>query len=380
MNRPSADERTFAIFAGGGTAGHVVPGLAVASELVARGKNATQLVFVGSERGLEKDLVPEADFPVVLLPGRGIQRRLTWQNIGAAWGLMRAVVKGIGLVRKLRPQVVVVLGGYASVATIVGAVLWRVPVVVMEQNARAGAASRLAGKFAKRCCVPFAQTDLPKKVVTGNPVRKQVLDVDRVKQRDSARQALQIDGDRVCLAVVTGSLGARKVNEAVFAAVEIWQDRKDLSVYHVVGSRDWDQWRDRLPRPDGLQYQAVRYENHMENVLAGADLLVSRAGGSTVAELAQVGIASILIPLPNAPRDHQTANAEALVAVGAARRLADDELTGEKLALLVDSLVEQPDQLLEMAKAARSLAVADPAARVADVIEEVVDEVARGKH
>jgi undecaprenyldiphospho-muramoylpentapeptide beta-N-acetylglucosaminyltransferase len=328
---------------------------------------------------MERELVPAAGFPVELLPGRGIQRKLTWQNVGAIWGLLRAVVKGIGIVHKKRPHVVVVLGGYASLACIIGAVLWRVPLVVMEQNARAGAASRLAARFAKRCCVPFAQTDLPKKVVTGNPVRKEVLAVSRETQRDAARSLLNIEGNRRLIAVVTGSLGARKVNEAVFAAVELLADRQDLSVYHVVGSRDWDQWSQRLPAPDGLQYQAVRYENHMENVLAAADLLISRAGGSTVAEVAQVGIASVLIPLPNAPRDHQTANAQALVAVGAARCLADQDLSGERLVNELRSLLEKDDQLEQMARAAKSLAVDDPAARVADVIEEVVDEVSRGK-
>lgn len=379
MNRPSADEQTFAIFAGGGTAGHIVPGLAVAAELVQRGLAPSQCLFVGSARGMERELVPAAGFPVELLPGRGIQRKLTWQNVGAIWGLLRAVVKGIGIVHKKRPHVVVVLGGYASLACIIGAVLWRVPLVVMEQNARAGAASRLAARFAKRCCVPFAQTDLPKKVVTGNPVRKEVLAVSRETQRDAARSLLNIEGNRRLIAVVTGSLGARKVNEAVFAAVELLADRQDLSVYHVVGSRDWDQWSQRLPAPDGLQYQAVRYENHMENVLAAADLLISRAGGSTVAEVAQVGIASVLIPLPNAPRDHQTANAQALVAVGAARCLADQDLSGERLVNELRSLLEKDDQLEQMARAAKSLAVDDPAARVADVIEEVVDEVSRGK-
>ncbi|MEY4130465.1 MAG: hypothetical protein RLZZ31_589, partial [Actinomycetota bacterium] len=354
-------------------------GLAVAAELVQRGLAPSQCLFVGSARGMERELVPAAGFPVELLPGRGIQRKLTWQNVGAIWGLLRAVVKGIGIVHKKRPHVVVVLGGYASLACIIGAVLWRVPLVVMEQNARAGAASRLAARFAKRCCVPFAQTDLPKKVVTGNPVRKEVLAVSRETQRDAARSLLNIEGNRRLIAVVTGSLGARKVNEAVFAAVELLADRQDLSVYHVVGSRDWDQWSQRLPAPDGLQYQAVRYENHMENVLAAADLLISRAGGSTVAEVAQVGIASVLIPLPNAPRDHQTANAQALVAVGAARCLADQDLSGERLVNELRSLLEKDDQLEQMARAAKSLAVDDPAARVADVIEEVVDEVSRGK-
>ncbi|MFM8861537.1 MAG: UDP-N-acetylglucosamine--N-acetylmuramyl-(pentapeptide) pyrophosphoryl-undecaprenol N-acetylglucosamine transferase, partial [Acidimicrobiia bacterium] len=176
MSRRTASG-TYVLLAGGGTAGHVLPGLAVAQALEARGHDPSSIRFVGSERGLERSLVPHAGFDVTLLPGRGIQRRLTLANVPAIWGLLQAIVMGIGLVRRLRPSVVVVLGGYASVACTVGAVLWRVPIVVLEQNARAGAANRLAGRFAKVCAVPFPETDLPNAVVTGNPVRPEVLAV-----------------------------------------------------------------------------------------------------------------------------------------------------------------------------------------------------------
>ena len=163
--------------------------------------------------------MPEAGFGVDLLPGRGVQRRLSLANVGAVWGLLRAVVQGVVLVRRLRPAVVIVLGGYASLACVVGAVLWRVPIVVTEQNAKAGAANRLAGRIARASAVPFAETDLPRKVVTGNPVRAEVLAIDRVAGRAAARADLGLPGDRTVVAVVTGSLGARRVNDAVAGAV-----------------------------------------------------------------------------------------------------------------------------------------------------------------
>ena len=130
-DRLNADSATYVLVAGGGTAGHVLPGLAVATALVERGHSPSTIHFVGSERGLERTLVPDAGFDLTLLPGRGIQRRLTFENVAAVWGLMRAVVKGIALVRRRRPKVVLVLGGYASVACTVGAFIWRVPIVVM---------------------------------------------------------------------------------------------------------------------------------------------------------------------------------------------------------------------------------------------------------
>lgn len=360
---------TFALLAGGGTAGHVLPGLAVAHALEARGHDPSSIRFVGSERGLERTLVPHAGFDVTLLPGRGIQRRLTLENVAAVWGLLRAVVKGVGLVRRLRPSVVVVLGGYASVACAIGAVLWRVPIVVLEQNARAGAANRLASRFAEVCAVPFEETDLPRAVVTGNPVRPEVLAVDRHSDRDRARDDLGIDRRRVLVAVVTGSLGSRRVNEAVLAAVPSWADRSDLAIHHVIGSRDWDDVQRRLPSTRGLQYRAVRYEDRMATVLAAADLLIGRAGGTTVAELAEVGLAGLLVPLPGSPRDHQTANAAALVRVGGAILVPDAELDGARLVREVTPLLDDPSRLAAMGAEAHSLAHPDAAERVADLVE-----------
>lgn len=369
--RSPGEPGTYALVAGGGTAGHVLPGLAVARALVARGHEPATIHFVGSERGLEASLVPAAGFGLTVLPGRGIQRRLTLQNVAAVLGLLKAVFMGIGLVRRRRPAVVLVLGGYASVACVIGAVLWRVPIVVAEQNARAGAANRLAGRFAKASAVPFAETDLPRKVVTGNPVRAEVLAIDRVADRAPAREALGLPLDRTVVAVVTGSLGARKVNQAVRAAVPSWADRSDLAIRHVIGSRDFDAMAADAPElPDGgLLYQQVRYEDRMDLLLAAADLLVGRAGGTTVAELAEVGLPGLLVPLPIAPRDHQTANAAALVRAGAAILVPDDELDGDRVARELQPLLDQPGRLVAMGDAARSLARPDAADRVADLVE-----------
>jgi len=368
-DRPDADSATYVLVAGGGTAGHVLPGLAVAAALVDRGHSPSSIHFVGSERGLERTLVPDAGFDLTLLPGRGIQRRLTFENVAAVWGLMRAVVKGIVLVRRRRPKVVLVLGGYASVSCTIGAIVWRVPIVVMEQNARAGAANKLAGRFARASAVPFVETDLPRRVVTGNPVRAEVRAINRTTDRESARASLGVDADRTFIAVVTGSLGSRKVNEAVLGALPNWLTRTDLAIRHVIGSRDWDSVQDRLPQTEGLEYVAVRYEDRMEIVLAAADLLIGRAGGTTVAELAEVGVASVLVPLPQAPRDHQTANAAALVRAGAAVLIPDSELDGDRLISEVEPLLGARGRLERMGVAAHALAQPHAADNVAELVE-----------
>lgn len=389
---------TWAIVAGGGTAGHVLPGLAVAGELVARGHGRDEIHFVGAERGIEAQLVPEAGFAITLLPGRGLQRRLSVDNLAAAWGLLRALGRAVVMVRRRRPAVVVALGGFASAACAVAAVLWRVPLVVAEQNARAGAVNRLVGRFAAACAVPFEETDLPHATVTGNPVRPEILamagvggDVasgDRAR-RDAARDELGLPRDRSVVAVFAGSLGARRINEATTDAVRSWADRTDLAVHHVIGARDWDD-RPADPiaardEPVGLIYRAVRYEERMDLVLAAADLVVCRSGGTTVAELAVVGVPAILVPLPIATRDHQTANAGPLVRAGAAVLVADPDLDARRLREEVEALVgdgsatssgRRGQRLDRMARAAGSLGRVDAAERVADLVESSAGKVA----
>lgn len=372
---------TFACIAGGGTAGHLLPGLAVAEALVEAGHPRESIHFVGGERGPETTMVPDAGFLLTSLPGRGIPRKLSWSSVVAAVAVARGTLAGVGLVRRLRPRVVVVLGGYAAMPCVIGAIVWRVPMVIMEQNARAGAANRLAGAFARAAAVPFAETDLRRAVVTGNPVRPEILAVDRARDRDIARQRLGLPADRLVVAVFSGSLGSRRINQAVQGLIERWVTRGDIAIHHVIGARDWDaaethveaEGHDQARGQNGsghLWYRAVRYEDRMPDLLAAADVVVSRAGGSTFAELAQVGLASILVPLPIATRDHQTANAEVLVRVGAAVRVPDAEFDTDRLEAELDRLLADPGRLDAMAAAAHTLAHPDAAARVAALVEE----------
>ncbi len=372
--------RPFLMVAGGGTAGHVLPGLAVAEELVARGHPRRSIVFLGGRHGPEAELVARAGFPMTVLRGRGIRRSLApadvLANLEAGAELVRGTATGVGLVRLARPRVMLILGGYASVPGALGGRLAGVPMVVAEQNARAGAASRLASALGAVAVVPFAETDLARKVVTGNPVRGAIASVDRSRDRGEARAVLGLPEDRVVIAAFSGSLGSRAMNQALRAAVTgAWATRDDLAVYHVTGRRDWDELAELPSLPvGGLHYRAVPYEDRMDRLLAAADLAVSRAGGTTVAELALVGLPAVLVPLPGAPRDHQTANAGALVRAGAARLLPEREL--HRLAAEVEAIVGTPGRLDSMAAAAAALGRRDAAERVADLIE--AEAAARG--
>ena len=368
--------RCFALIAGGGTAGHVQPAIAIARALVDRGHRQTSIELVGSERGIEARLVPQAGFELTLLPGRGIQRKLSWQNVKSLGALLVAFRRAWRLVGERRPQVVVSVGGYASVPCALAAAVRRVPIVVAEQNAAPGAANRLVSRFAKACAVSFPDTPLPRAVVTGNPVRPEVLAIDRARDAVGARAKLDIEPGRRVVLIFGGSLGALRINRAALDAAHRWAGRRDLHVRHVIGSRDWDELTAGGPPvpPDGpLRLQLLEYDDDMPTALAAADLVVCRSGASTTFELLAAGLPSILVPSPFVTADHQTANARHVERAGAAVVVPDAELDGRRLAFEVDALLADPARTAAMARAA--LGAARP--RAATDIAELVERTAR---
>lgn len=351
------------VIAGGGTAGHVLPGISIARALVERGLDSENIHFVGAARGIESRIVPEAGFPITLLPGRGIQRRLSIQNVRSVFDLFRAVFSGMGVIRSQRPRVVLGLGGFASAACSLAAIVFRVPLVIAEQNARAGAVNRLFGRFARACAVPFDDVDLPSKVVTGNPVRREIIAEATHGNRAAARAALGVPANRTMILVFAGSLGSSRINEAVYGALERWRTRSDLAIYHVVGARDWES------RPEidtgELFYRAVSYEDRMEIAQLAADVAVCRSGGTTVAELPIMSLPAILVPLPIATRDHQRFNAMELVDAGGAVLVVDSEFDADRL---VNEMSQVLANLPEMSAAIASLGRPDAAEEVAELM------------
>ena len=362
-------DSTFAIIAGGGTGGHLLPGLAVARALVAKGHDPSTIHFVGGNSGVEARTVPAAGFTLDELPGRGIQRRLTLANLAAAFGIVSGIVRAMRIVRRRRPKVVVALGGYASVACGLAAIAWRVPIVVLEQNVRAGAANRLVGWRAKAAAVAFPNTDLPRAVVTGNPLRPEIRAAAEHPDRAAARAALDLPDDRTVLVAFSGSLGSRRVNDAVRGLATRWTNRADVAIRHVTGRRDFADFEGAGITGSRLLYQVVEYEDRMELLLSAADIAVTRAGGS-VAELEALGVPAVLVPLPIATRDHQTANARVLVDAGAAVTVPDDEFTTDRLESELAPILADSDRRAAMSRAMRSLARLDAADEVAALIEK----------
>jgi UDP-N-acetylglucosamine--N-acetylmuramyl-(pentapeptide) pyrophosphoryl-undecaprenol N-acetylglucosamine transferase len=360
-------DRVFALLAGGGTGGHTYPAIALAQSLVARGEVKSNVRFVGGRRGPEGRVVPEAGFAIDLLPGRGLQRRLTLQNVAVIGQTIVAFVRAVGLVRRYRPRVVVGFGGYASLPCLVAAWLWRVPRVVHEQDAAPGLANRIGVRLGARAAISLPGTPLPNAVLTGNPVREAF----RELQRDPVHAPALV-------AMFGGTLGAQTVNDAALDLYDRWRDRADVAIHHVAGTRNEEPTAARLAAQrrtgDALRYVLVPYESHMDQLFARASIAVCRAGAGTIAELTAAGLPAVLVPLPGAPSDHQTRNARTLEAAGAAVMLPDKQCNADTLDPLLSKLLGDPAQLEEMSRRARALARPD----AADALADLVQAVARG--
>jgi undecaprenyldiphospho-muramoylpentapeptide beta-N-acetylglucosaminyltransferase len=367
------------VIAGGGTGGHVVPSLQVARAMVARGHDPSTIELFGSRRGHEATTWPSLEFPYTLLPGRGIRRSFSPDavvaNVGAVAGLVWACVRALGSFLRHRPRVVVIVGGYASFPAGLAAVVTRVPLVSVNTDAVPGAVNGLLGRFAAANAVAFEGTELPRAHVTGTPVRPELSGLDRTPEgRRAGRTGLGLPADRQTVTAMGGSLGALRINRAVAALAASWKACDDRTVYHVTGRRDYDSFAGGAAEGEtsgdgGLCYRVVPFEERMPQLYSAADVCVSRAGAMSVAELLVSGVPAILVPLPGAPRDHQTRNAEAVVALGAAVHVPDPECDGERLAKELEALLTDADRLRAMGEAARRHAHPDAAARIAELVD-----------
>lgn len=366
----------FAVIAGGGSGGHVLPGLAIADALVRRGHDRDEIVVMGSARGMEVDLVPPSGLRLIAYPLISFPRKLSTRHAKAGVQLLRALAGAVREFGRLRPSVVVSVGGYASMPGVFAAVVRRVPIVVVSYDAYAGVASRFAARFAKACAVGFEHLDLPRKVLTGAPVREEILAIDVARDRRAAREQLGLPVDRFVLVVVGGSQGSGALNGVIDAFCEEHKGRRDLAVRHIVGSRYLDASSGTPSRSDrtdsaSLWYQVVGFENRMPLAYAAADVVLARSGATTVAELAVLGVPAILVPWPDSAEDHQTANARFLADAGGATLLPESELTVRSLTEAVERLAD-PATASAMSAAAAALGRRDAADRIAQVVEDCV--------
>jgi UDP-N-acetylglucosamine--N-acetylmuramyl-(pentapeptide) pyrophosphoryl-undecaprenol N-acetylglucosamine transferase len=346
----STDSEIFAVIAGGGTAGHVLPALAVAEALVATGRRTDEIHYIGAQRGIEARMLPNTPYAYTLCDVVGFQRRLTASNLSFLPRLFRArrVVRSI--LAAVKAKVVISVGGYGSLPAVLAARSLGIPVVVISYDRRPGRASQLAARWAAASAVSFADSKLPRAVMTGAPVRASILGVRRARDRAMAREHLGVDPHRFMIAVMGGSQGSGVLNSAVTHLAEVSRADHGVAIYHILGERFLADAATTQDGSTGVAYHAVGFEDRMDLVYAACDLLIARGGASTVHEVAVTGTPAVLVPWADAADDHQRLNVEWLSQEGGAIMLEEHELGF--LADLVEDLRMAPSRRIELGSAA----------------------------
>jgi len=351
------------VIAAGGTAGHVVPALAVADALSERGADVE---FIGGERA-EAELVPAAGYPFHALKVQGMDRSNPLRAARAVLLAARATARARGLLKQIGADAVLGGGGYVAGPVGLAAKTLGLPLVLTEADSHLGVSNRMLAPFAARVCLAFPIEGRrgAKWLVTGRPVPRGTEGGDQA----AARARLGVPPDEPCLLVFGGSLGARRLNDA---ALEAFGTAAPCSVLHAAGRRDYEALRTRLAELGSPpHYRLFPYVEPFADALAAADLAAARAGGS-VFELAAAGLPSILVPYPHATGNHQAANARFMERAGAAVVIPDAELDGPRLAREVGGLLAAPQRMAEMSNAAGAVAKPDAAERVAEELLRLV--------
>lgn len=332
----------------GGTGGHIYPALAIASRL--KEKNIPFL-WLGTKAGLESKIVPKHGIPLLTIAVSGVRGKGIVRWVKAPFSLCLATLHAIILLLRYKPAIVLGMGGYVSAPGGFAAWLMRIPLCLHEQNAVAGLTNRLLVPLAHTVMEAFPETFAPtaKTVHTGNPVRKELLCIDAPQERSKNR----LD-DSLRVLVLGGSLGARTLNETMPNAISLLKDKVSLQVKHQTGSQHLAATQD-IYQSLAVSAELFAYIDDVQTVYAWADIVLCRAGAMTVAEISAVGIASILVPYPYAVDDHQTANAMYLSDAGAAILIHEKELSGQKLASLLQGFARKKSSLYAMAKLCLSL-------------------------
>lgn len=351
------------LIAAGGTGGHIYPGIAVAKEIMRRDARS-EVLFVGTTRGLETRIVPENGFQLSLINSAGLKNVGILGKLKGLAVLPKSFLEAHRLIREFKPDVVVGAGGYVSGPVLMVASLMRIPTLVMDSNALPGFTNRRLAMFIDKAALTFEEA-LPffgkKGVVTGNPVRKEFFEIAEPES-----------SDKVKLLIFGGSQGARAINNAMTDALSRLNiDGGTLEITHQTGDSDFEKVREIYKRAGWARADVRRYISDMVSEFASSDLVICRAGATTCAELAAAGKASIMIPLPTAADDHQRKNAEAMQKAGASRMILQKDLSGEMLGKEISDLVGSPGAITDMERSAKKMARRDAAERTVDIIEEI---------
>ena len=347
------------IVSGGGTGGHIYPAVTLIRTIQQKVKGL-EVLYVGTKAGLEADIIPKEGFPFATVDIRGFERRLTPVNIKRAGKALLGVMKAARIVKKFQPDVVIGTGGYVCGPILMAASLMHVPTLIQEQNVIPGITNKILSRVVDKIALGYeaAGPRFPhpeKCIYTGNPIRPDIMEA----KREASRRALGLSPDTFMVLVTGGSRGARTINTAMLDVHRHFKDAKNLCLYHVTGELEYDKITSALGCAEDGHYgsasRIIRYEYHMPNALAAADLIICRAGAISLAEVAARELPAILIPYPYAAEDHQTYNARVFSEAGAAKMILDKDVTGARFIENITALREHPEDLQTMEKSIGTL-------------------------
>lgn len=359
------------LIAGGGTAGHINPGLAIAKYI--KQKRVDSVIhFVGTEKGLETDLVPREGFELKLIRVKGFRRRDFAQNIMAVRELFGGLKDALKLIKEFRPDIVIGTGGYVCGPVLLVASMLRIPTLIHEQNAFPGATNRILSFFVDKVAISFKEAgDLFKKksklVLTGNPLNPELLEVDR----NISRKKFKIDNERPLVVVFGGSRGAEKINQTMVDLILNHYNENDFRLLYATGVNQYESVANEIGTNKLPGVELVPYIYNMHEAMGAADLIISRAGAMTVSEIAAMGIPSVLIPSPYVTANHQEHNAKTLERQGAGVIILEKNLTSEILYQQVKSLITDKDQLTKMGKNAKKVANISALEKIYSIIVDI---------
>lgn len=361
------------IISGGGTAGHIYPGLALAGTLESI-EEAPEILFVGTKNGLESKVVPEAKYNFKAIEVQGLSRKLSFGFIKTIILLFKGLFESLGIINDFKPDVVVGLGGYVSFPVVAASVIKKIPIVIHEQNVIPGLANKLLAKKAKAVAVSFPGSEkyfsnVKNVVLTGNPVRKELL-----RTREKNYEEFSLMESRKTVFIFGGSRGAQRINQAAIEVYPLLKDLDSLQIIHSTGIMNFNYVKEAIRKDqlesDKLIYRCYPYLDTINLAYSVSDLIICRAGATTLAEITALGKATILVPYPYATGNHQSKNAEILEDAGAAIVIEDEDLNGNTLYKAIQNTVFDDHRLTEMNKASRSLGCPDAAKKMAELVLE----------
>lgn len=357
------------IISGGGTGGHIFPALAIADTLRLRYPEIN-ILFIGAEGRMEMSRVPAAGYEIVGLPVEGLKRRQLWKNVGVIKNFVVSLVMARRIIKEFAPDVVIGVGGYASAPTLKAAQSLGIPTLIQEQNSYAGVTNKLLARRANSICVayPDMQRFFPRNkiVLTGNPIRPQIEQSPLIDRLEALRYFSLPQTSQTVLLIVGGSLGAKTINESIAQGLELLA-RSGVAIIWQTG-KDYEAIAKRLLSQTDINAYCNAFVDRMDYAYAAADLVISRAGASSISELCLLGKASILVPSPNVAEDHQTKNALALSSRDAAVLVKDNEARSQLIPKALE-LLNNHTTLNKLSHGASLLALRDAAQKIVDEVE-----------